>query len=83
MSEFLTWEVQRLSGSVWLTAEGETIAVCPYDHPQDVARRVLVECLRELADEDTDQRRALVWRGRHPFGDSYMATEHDLLADPS
>ncbi|MFB6906876.1 hypothetical protein ACFCWB_21670 [Streptomyces bacillaris] len=82
MSKYLTWEVQRLSGTVWMTAEGKTIAVSDYDCPEDVARRVLTEHLRDLPDEDNDQRRALVWRERHAFGDSYLATERDLLVDP-
>lgn len=82
MTTHLTWEVQRLSGTVWLTTEGETIAVSDYDYPGDVARSVLLRHVRELPDEDMDQRRALVWRGRHAFGDSWMATERDILPDP-
>ncbi|MGW3866764.1 hypothetical protein ACWEDZ_35640 [Streptomyces sp. NPDC005047] len=83
MSKYLTWEVQRLSAAVWMTTEGETIAVSDYDSPEDVARRVLAEHLRDLPDEDNDQRRALVWRGRRAFGDSYLVTERDLLGGPA
>lgn len=65
-----------------MTAEGKTIAVSDYDCPQDVARRVLTEHLRDLPDQDNDQRGVLVWLGRHTFGDSYLAAERDLLVDP-
>ncbi|MFD5805749.1 hypothetical protein [Streptomyces sp. NPDC127020] len=42
MSKYLTWEVQRLSGTVWMTTESETIAVSDYDFPEELARRVLI-----------------------------------------
>ncbi|MFD9904035.1 hypothetical protein [Streptomyces sp. NPDC059063] len=83
MTTHLTWEIQRLSGTAWMTTEGETITASDYDYPEVVARCALAEHLRGLPDEDNDQRRALVWRGRHPFGDSWMATERDLLGAPS